>query len=431
MPPGPRSREISARLDAVECPAFDARRASRAAESASEQAPIVYERAIGANVIDVDGNRYVDLVGGFGAAALGHSPPWLSDAIARQSEQLPMALGDVYASEVKLALCDRLALIYPEPGARVMLGLSGADAITAALKTAVIATGRSGVIAFRGAYHGLSYAPLAACGLNEKFRSPFAEQLGDHVVFESYPRSDDELVKTLEGVKSALNSGKIGAILVEPILGRGGCVAPPAQFLPALRAACDDAGALLIADEIWTGLGRSGAMLASVEAGVVPDIICLGKALGAGLPVSACIGSARTMAAWGAHGGTAIHTATHFGAPIGCAVALAALERLSEPELHAAVRAKGDAWRAALAKATLGGIATAIDGRGLMVGITVKGGAAAALSLTRELLRKGYIVLTGGVRGDTLTLSPPLTIDERLLEAFTHELSFSASSQDG
>src|SRR5207237_1654166 len=142
--------------------------------------------------------------------------------------------------------------------------------------------------------------PLAACRLHPAFRSPFAAQLGDHVVSAPYPSDDAALDACMMQVRSAMTTGAIGACLVEPILGRGGCVVPPARFLPELRRACDEAGALLVADEIWTGLGRSGSWLASLESGVVPDLICLGKGLGAGLPISACVGKERVMNAWGA-----------------------------------------------------------------------------------------------------------------------------------
>jgi 4-aminobutyrate aminotransferase/(S)-3-amino-2-methylpropionate transaminase len=422
-PPGPQSRQLAARLSAVESPAFDARRAARAKQSGAEQAPIVYATARGANVIDVDGNRYVDLVAGFGAQLLGHAPKRVARALEVQSERLWLALGDVYAADVKVALCERLARMMPEPGARVMLGLSGADAVTAALKTAVLATGKPGIIAFDGSYHGLSYAPLAACGLSEAFRAPFAAQLGAHVTFLPYPSAEAQLDACKMQLRATLESGRIGAVLVEPILGRGGCVVPPVGFLPALRDACDASGALLVADEIWTGLGRTGAPLATIAAGVLPDLVCLGKGLGGGLPISACVGRARAMEAWGAHGGSAIHTATHFGAPLGCAAAMATLDAIALERLEPRAREVGDRWIDALRERTQGRGVNAVRGRGLMVGVEVDGGAARALAVTRALLARGYLTLTGGKRGDTLTLTPPLNIDEPLLGGFASALA--------
>jgi len=423
-PPGPRSRELGARLAAVESPSVDARRRARTRDSGEDQSPIVYASGVGANVFDVDGNRFVDLAAGFGALLLGHRPAAVADAIDRQRERLWLALGDVYPSNAKVELCERLVALYPRPGARVLLGSSGADAVTAALKTAVLATGRPGIVAFGGAYHGLSYAPLAACGLRPGFREPFAGQLNAHVTFAPYPDAEQGagLGETMAVVERVLVRGDVGAVLVEPILGRGGCVVPPPAFLPALRAACDASGALLVCDEIWTGLGRSGAWLTSVADGVVPDVVCLGKGLGGGLPISACIGSERAMSYWGSHGGTTIHTATHFGAPLACAAALATLRALEAGELPRRAAEVGARWSARLDGAVAGKGARAIRGRGLMLGVALHGGPARALAVTSRLLARGWIVLTGGASGDTLTLTPPLDIDEALLDAFATAL---------
>ncbi len=415
-PPGPRSREMAARLAAVESPAFDARRDARAKASGAEQSPIVYAEGRGANVVDVDGNRYVDLVAGFGALLLGHRPERIARAIAAQTDELWLALGDVYASDVKVDLCERLAKLGP-PGSRVMLGLSGADAVTAAMKTAMLATGRPGVVAFTGAYHGLGYAPLAACGLHEAFRAPFAAQLGEHVTFAPYPSSD--LDASLSAVRAAMKTGTVGALLVEPILGRGGCVVPPRAFLGELRAVCDEHDVLFVADEIWTGLGRSGSMLAS---GGVADVVCIGKGLGAGFPISACVGSERAMRAWGAHGGSTIHTATHFGSPVACAAALAMLDALADGALAKRAGEVGARWMTTLrARADRHGVKD-VRGRGLMVGLEIDGGGGRALATTRALLKAGWITLTGGAKGDVITLTPPLDIDEALLDAFADAL---------
>jgi 4-aminobutyrate aminotransferase/(S)-3-amino-2-methylpropionate transaminase len=303
-----------------------------------------------------------------------------------------------------------------------MLGMSGADAVTAALKTAVLSTGRSGVVAFDGAYHGLSHGPLAACGLRPRYREPFAEALNPDVTFVPYPTTPPALEATMNVVDRALSTRRVGAVLVEPVLGRGGCVVPEGGLLRALRAACDRSGALLVSDEIWTGLGRSGAWLASVAAGALPDVVCLGKGLGGGLPVSACIGSARVMGAWGAHGGTTIHTATHFGSPLACAAAVATLATLETEGLVARSSGVGERWLRRLDRAIrpLEGVRD-VRGRGLMVGVALESSARAA-TVARRLLHKGWIVVTGGPQGDVLTLTPPLVIEETLLDGFCEAL---------
>jgi 4-aminobutyrate aminotransferase/(S)-3-amino-2-methylpropionate transaminase len=419
----------AARLERSESPAFGARRKKRAEVAGATMAPIVYASGSGSNVIDVDGNRYVDLAAGFGALLLGHGSPRVARAVALQTGRLWMALGDLYPSDAKVVLIEKLAELYPAAGARVILGQSGSDAVAAALKTAKLATGKPGVVAFEGAYHGLGYGPLAACGLKKSWRDAFADQLNPHVTFAPYATSAARLDASLSEVKRALDGGDVGAVLVEPILGRGGVIVPPASFLGELRSLTLRAGALLVADEVWTGLGRSGRWLASTGArssegkGVVPDVVCLGKGLGGGMPISACIGADEVMQAWRRDPPEeVVHTATFFGAPLACAAAVATLDALHAEKLDERARDLGDRTRAALATA-LGTVSGAGDvrGAGLMIGISL-GNEATALAVQRSLLAAGYIVTLGGLSSDALVLTPPLTIAERLLDGFTTTL---------
>ena len=417
-PPGPRSRELSASLSSVECPAFDARRDAREAASGASQLPIVYARGQGANVWDVDGNRYVDLAAGFGALIFGHSPPALEKAVSAQEHELLLALGDVYASDVKVALSERLVALFPEMSARVMLGLSGADALTAALKTVAL-TGRPRIVAFEGSYHGLSYAPLAACGLAPAFRDPFREHTGHWVSFETYPSNEtigDAVLARLRALAGTEAGAKTGAVLIEPALGRGGIVEASPRFLRELRALCTEAGWLLVVDEVFTGMGRSGALSLAMKQGILPDILCLGKGLGAGRPISAMLARDEVMRAWGDHGGGAIHTSTHFGAPGGCAAALEVLRALSDGAVCANVERVGEEFRASLAVA-LSKREAVVRGRGLMIGVDL-GTGPRALRVSRALLERGYVVVTGGRGGETLTLTPPLDIEGHLLARF-------------
>ncbi len=419
-PPGPRSRACAARASALESPAFEARREARRGASGAEQGPVVYAEAFGANVVDVDGNRYVDLTAGFGAQLLGHGAEGPARALAAQAGRLWQALGDVYPSEVKIELLGRLAALYPEPGARVLLGQAGADAVTAAMKTALLATGRPGVVAFGGSYHGMSYAPLAASGLRASYREPFREQLSGHVRFVPFPRGAAEGERTLEALRSALRAGDVGLVLIEPILGRGGCVPAPPGFLSELVGLAREAGALSAFDEIWTGLGRSGAWLLGPAEGAVPDLVCLGKGLGGGLPLSACVGRGEAMAGWARGPGEVVHTATFHGAPLACATAIALLDGLEAGGLVERSARVGAWWREAIAARALPGVRE-VRGRGLMVGVEL-GGGAEALAACRALLAEGYLVLSGGAGGETLTLTPPLVIDQALLAGFVDAL---------
>lgn len=413
--PGLRSRELGRSLDAVDCPAFLERRRERAL-TADDGAGLVLAAGRGANLFDADDNRFVDLAAGFGAAILGHGPSPAHDAASAQIGVLAQGLGDLYASDVKIALLERLCALLASGPARALLCQSGADALTAAIKTAVLATGRPGIVAFEGAYHGLSYAPLAACGFRASFREPFADQLGDHVRFVPYPREARDVEASLAAARAALASGTVGAVLVEPVLGRGGVVVPPTGFLPSLRETTRQHGALFVADEIWTGMGRAGHLATTIAAGLDPDIVCLGKGLGASFPISACVARTEVMAAW-ARGGSVVHTSTHAGAPVGCAAALATLDALAREDLPARARRLGHELVARLREAGL-----EARGQGLLVGIDLSDGAR-GLACAKRLLERGYVVTSGGRAGEVIVVTPPLTIREDLLFGFVPVLA--------
>ena len=417
-PPGPESRRLADRAAARECPSFGARRAARRLDL-----PFVLDHGRGGNLFDVDGNRYVDLAAGFGAASFGHGPSVVHDRASAQIGALVQGLGDMLPSSTKIELMERLGALHPDPRASVMLGQSGADALTAAIKTAALTTRRPGLIAFEGAYHGLSYAPLAACGFAPSFRRAFTEQLNPHVSFAPFPSADDELDASLEVVRDALDRGGVGAILVEPIQGRGGVVIPPRALMAELRQLADRHDALLIVDEIWTGVGRTGERCLSLSDGVVADVLCFGKGLGASFPVSACVGSERAMAGW-AQAGPVIHTSTHAGAPLGCAAALAVLDALDATMLER-VRAGGAAWLGAL-RARLEPLGAAVRGRGMMMGVDVSTVAAPRASgpeLFTRLIERGWLVTLGGARGDVLVLTPPLLLGAELAASFAEDLA--------
>ncbi|HEY3233826.1 MAG TPA: aminotransferase class III-fold pyridoxal phosphate-dependent enzyme, partial [Polyangiaceae bacterium] len=276
-PPGPQSRSWLTRHAHSAAPMGLKGADSR--DSKTRHPGVVLCKGQGSNVLDVDGNRYVDLAGGFGAQLLGHRHPSILRALEFQATRLTQALGEVLPSDAKVSLVERLAGLYPERGAQAILAQSGSDAVTAALKTAALHTGLPGVIAFSGAYHGLGYAPLAACGLRPSYLEPFRTQLNPRVRFVEYPRDQASMLDALCAVQDALSGDGIGAILVEPILGRGGCIVPPEGFVSELGRLAKASGAVMIADEIWTGLGRSGKLLFSGSETQGPDLICLGKGL--------------------------------------------------------------------------------------------------------------------------------------------------------
>jgi 4-aminobutyrate aminotransferase/(S)-3-amino-2-methylpropionate transaminase len=399
--PGPRSRELARRLAQVE---------SRNVTCVLPTPPIFWERARGANVWDVDGNRYVDLTAGLGVTAVGHAHPRVVDAVAEQSERLLHAMGDVHPAAVKVALLEALVRRFPGGGpARAILGSSGSDAVEAALKTALLATGRAGVVAFEGAYHGLGLGALDATW-RPHFRQPFLARLPGATVFARYGDADDARRAARE------SRVPIGALLVEPVQGRGGDRLPPPGFLAALRRLCDAEGWLLIADEIYTGFGRTGRWFACEHEGVVPDLLCVAKGLASGMPISACIGRAQWMDAWPPSGGEAIHTQTFLGHPPACAAALASIAVLEEEKLVPRAAELGARALAGL-RARLRGCAGVADvrGLGLLLAIECDTGERVSRACARALAQ-GVIVLPSGDDGGVLSLTPPLGIAEPLLD---------------
>lgn len=424
---GAASADLLSRLKTVDCPAFSHRRKTRSGADPSGPPPIVLASGKGAKLTDVDGRSYIDLVAGFGSLLLGHDHPAIHQAISKQTSKLVQGMGDVYASDIKIQLMERLAELsstaFGWPDAQVILCQSGGDAVTAALKTATLATGRDTVIAFDGAYHGLGYAPLAACGFQEGFRSPFEGQLSRHIAFAPYPgvRHASE-AHSLEFVAQLLKEESVAAILVEPVLGRGGCVLPPQGFLKQLAEQAHAHGALLIVDEIWTGLGRTGAMVRSAADGAAADIICFGKGLGGGLSISACLAPSSIMESW-ARGGQVVHTSTHAGHPLACATALATLDVLESEQLAARSARSGARFKKTLERDLASSDCVAqIRGEGLLVGIEFAS-PKIAQRIVGQLRHTGYLVITGGVTGDTLTLTPPLTIEDERLDEFSSSLA--------
>ncbi len=402
--PGPESRALAARLAKVE---------SRNV-TALDPVPIFWERASFANLWDVDGNRFVDLTAAFGVANVGHAHPEVVEAISSQAEALLHGMGDVHPPRVKVELLERLSMLYPRgrasqaPSTRCVLSSSGSDAVETAIKTAMLATGRPGILAFEGAYHGLSLGALD-CTWRSDFREPFRARLPYETHFVPY--GDLDHVARF----ASASSQEIGAVLVEPVQGRGGERVPPAGFMRGLRTLCDEHGWLLIADEIYTGFGRTGAVFACDHEEVVPDLLCVGKGLASGMPISACMGLTEVFDAWPRSEGEALHTQTFLGHPASCAAAIASLAIAERWQL--ADRAR-DLGRDALERlrARLKDVATVreVRGLGLMIGIECST-AEISLAASATLLERGFVLLPSGEGGRVLSLTPPLTIDEQAL----------------
>ena len=423
--------------------------------------PIVWERANGVHVWDANGKKYLDLTAAFGVAAAGHANADVVRAGQKQMAKLLHAMGDVHPHALKAELARELSRITFErwgnqskaqsPKSKVKTGKvifssSGFEAVESALKTALLATKKNGVIAFEGGYHGLGYGALNATH-REHFRKPFRSQLrafghfvpfpvGNEVTsFKSKNENETPHVVSYKETESRLRQifrrEKIGAILVEPVQARGGINVPPPGFLPLLRKLCDEHGAVLILDEIYTGFGRTGKWFACEHSGVIPDLICLGKALTGGFPLSACVGRADLMdAAWPVSSGEAIHTSTFLGHPVGCAMALAQISEIRRLKLCERSAQLGRLLLAELTKvqSLKSKVVCSPRGLGLMAGIELtlpNGQPATHLSLDaiKKLLHRGYIFLPEGEHANVISFTPPLTISPAQLTEAVAELA--------
>ena len=399
--------------------------------------PIVWERAKGVNVWDAEGKKYLDMTAAFGVATAGHANPNVLKAGQKQMAQLLHAMGDVHPHALKAQLAQKLSQITFEHWAnpqelktknskfktgKVIFCNSGFEAVEAALKTAILATKKNGVIAFTGGYHGLGYGALNVTH-RDFFRNPFQSQLREFGNFVSFPKTISDLPTVEFQIRNFFRRGRIGAILAEPVQTRGGINVPPPGFLPLLRKLCDEFGVLLILDEIYTGFGRTGKWFACEHSGVVPDLICLGKALTGGFPLSACVGRADLMdAAWPPSRGEAIHTSTFLGHPVGCAMALAQISEIEKLKLCECSAGLGKFLLNELAsiKNSKSKIKHSARGLGLMAGLELtlpdgKPATAAALAAIKTLLQRGYIFLPEGEHGNVISFTPPLTITKSQL----------------
>ena len=386
-----------------------------------EGLPPFWTHASGSRVRDTSGRSYLDFSGAFGVALAGHRHSRIVEGIREQADRLVHGMGDIHPPAIKTEFLEALTALLPWDSSRTILGLSGSDAVEAALKTAHLATGRPGVIAFEGSYHGLTLGALAATD-REHFRRPFTARLTDHVHFVPFPASPGAADAALAQIAELFAGGApvpVGAVIVEPIQGRAGVRIPPRGFLIELGRLTRSGGALLVADEIFTGMGRTGSLLACDHDGVVPDLICLGKALGGGMPLSACCGPHSVMDAWPPSTGEAIHTSTFLGHPLGCAGGLGFLAVLEGEDLAGRAKRLGDHALRCL-RAGLDGCDRVVEvrGRGLMLGIELRPyreGAPGA-DVAARALEKGLIVLPAGEAGEVVELTPAATLTRGELE---------------
>ena len=356
--------------------------------------PLALDHGAGVRVWDVDGNSYLDFVGGIAVSSLGHAHPAIVSAVTEQIGKLAHT-SNLSMHAPGIALAERLVDLLGLPG-RVFFANSGAEANECALKMARLhgrAQGRGEIVSCNSSFHGRTIGALAVTG-NPAKREPFAPLPGP-VTFVDY--GDVDALRAAVGPQTA-------AVIVEPTLGEGGVIPPPAGYLSAARSICDATGALLIVDEIQSGIGRTGGWFASQAEGVRPDVITLAKGLGGGLPIGACIGvgAAGELFAPGDHG------STFGGNPVSCAAALAVLTTIADDHLLDNVKRVGEHLAGRLDALGSSPLVAGARGSGLWRAVALTSDSAAAV----EAAARGRGLLVNAVQPDALRLAPSLILTE-------------------
>ena len=413
--PGPRSRELTAR------------RASAVSSAVGSILPVFVERAGGGVVVDVDGNSLIDMGSGIAVVSVGNAAPAVVAAVQQQVAAFTHTCFMVTPYEGYVEVCEELARITPGDHAKKSaLFNSGAEAVENAVKVARHATGRSAVVVFDHAYHGRTNLTMALTAKNMPYKhgfGPFATEV--HRVPMSYPFRDQPGItgaqaaaRAIEIIETQVGATNVAAVLIEPIQGEGGFVVPAEGFLPAIADWCRGSGALFVADEIQTGLCRTGDWFACEAEGVVPDLVTTAKGIAGGLPLSGLTGRAELM--------DAVHTGglggTYGGNPVACAAALATIRTMREQDLAGAARAIEATMLPRLrALQERTGVIGDVRGRGAMLAVEIvrPGTTEPDAELTGRIARachaQGVIVLTAGTFGNVLRFLPPLVIGQDLL----------------
>jgi len=404
------------------------RREAAVARGVASAAPVFAEHAENAELWDVEGKRFIDFAGGIAVLNTGHRHPKVIAAAKAQEDHYTHTSFQVVPYEPYVALAERLNALAPgEHAKKSLLVTTGAEAVENAVKIARAATGRPGVIAFTGGYHGRT---LLTLGMTGKI-SPYKKDVGpfpSDIFRAPFPSVRDGITvqDALTGLQNLFLTDaqpeRIAAIIIEPVLGEGGYTPVPFEMMQALRDICDTHGILLIADEIQAGFGRTGTWFAIEHSGVVPDLITVAKSMAGGYPIAGVIGRAEVMDAVipGGLGGT------YGGNPVACAAALAAIDTIEEENLLQRSTTLGDHFRARFAE--IGARVSPfrmwdIRGLGAMLAVefvtdfeTATPDADLTKSVVAHALQRGLILLACGMHGNALRIMVPLTASDELIE---------------
>jgi acetylornithine/LysW-gamma-L-lysine aminotransferase len=364
--------------------------------------PVTIERGVGAHVWDVDGKEYIDCMGGYGVALVGHRNQRVNDAIKEQVDKIITVHSSLY-NKTREEFLTTLIGLAPKGLTQVHLNNSGAEAIEAAMKFARKFTGKKGMVAMKGSYHGKSFGALSLT-FNPKYRKAFAP-LVEKVSFASFG--------DMESLRSVVDDDTAFVIL-EPIQGESGIIVAPDGFLQEVRKLCDEKGIVLIFDEIQAGLGRTGRLWACDHWNTTPDILCLAKGIAGGVPMGATLVRPDILASIN----KGEHSSTFGGNPISCAAGIAALKAITEDGLIENSEKMGEKFREGLEelkeKHTM---IREIRGKGLMIGIEMK---FEVRDILMALIKKGVLMLYSG--RNILRILPPLVISEEDVTKVLHAL---------
>lgn len=406
---------------------FQDRRLAAIPRGLASATPLVAVRALGSEIWDADGKRYIDFAAGIAVLNVGHRHPKVIEAVKAQIDRFTHTSFQVMAYEPYLQLAEALNDLAPVRGsANTLLLNSGSEAVEVGVKIARMATGRSAVIAFAGAFHGRTLMATTLTGKVANYKRGFGSMVPEvyHVPFPS-PGSGLTTADTLGALDFLLSVDvdpeRVAAIIVEPIQGEGGFNPAPAEMLAALRALCDRHGILLIADEVQTGFARTGRMFAVEHSGIAPDLIAVAKGMGGGFPLAGVIGRADIMNA----GDPGSLGSTYGGSPVACAAGLAVLDIIRDERLADRAMAIGE--RIAARMAALAGRADLIPispprGMGAMIAFDIlsatdgKPDPAAVKTVMARARELGLIVLSCGAHGQAIRLLPPLTASDQIVE---------------
>ncbi|BCB89900.1 aspartate aminotransferase family protein [Phytohabitans suffuscus] len=414
--PGPRSEELLVRQRAA------------VPRGIGSVLPVFVSRAAGGLVVDVDGNSFIDFGSGIAVTTVGNAAPRVRARAAAQLERFTHTCFLVNPYESYVAVCETLNRLAPIAGqARTMLVNSGAEAVENAVKVARAATGRPAIVVFDHAFHGRTLLTMSLTAKNVPYKQgfgPFAPEVYRAPMAYPYrwPTGPDRCAEEaadalVDLVDRQVGAGSVAAVLIEPIQGEGGFVVPPKGFLPRVEQICRDRGILMIADEVQTGIARTGTMFACEDEGVQPDLVLTAKGLAGGLPLGGVTGRADLMDAVPAGG----LGGTFSGNPVACEAALGVFEEIAEHDLLARARAIGTAMRAALdALRDRHPFVGDVRGRGAMMAIEiVTPDGAPDPERTRRIVegchRRGLLALTAGSFGNVLRFLPPLSMPDALL----------------